>query len=308
MKKKGGKAVYRYVARKKEQLRFSDVRLTEPELRMILTTDANIGKLYLFLNSRRDFETQISGEKTLLSDRAFKEAMSYENEPGKRGYQPSTTQIKSWLKKLEVLGLIERRGKYIFFLPFSYSKEGNVQERFHRGFTKGFTKSEVIQLNDYKEEICNSKTEVSPEVLPRFHYLRDLPVNTKLNNNNARDFENFEKPCVQKFNDYYRLLSDRKFALHLQQHPKTFMMLKSWGEAGVTFEEAKAGMDYADTKRGAIPEHPAYYKNCVLQAKRDLTVTQETNHHDAKVRRKNTASKILADWLAQQEAEEEDDD
>jgi len=75
-------------------------------------------KLYIVVKRRMDFATGIAGEKTLINETVLREGFTVDPVQGRAKPRPITRQrYRSALARLEKIGLLERRGKLVFFFP-----------------------------------------------------------------------------------------------------------------------------------------------------------------------------------------------
>ncbi len=259
--------------RNKEQLPYVTVHLSPSEQSALLNEPAELLLLYVVLSRLRDFETNIAGIKTKICDKTFKEQLEVSKKSGRKAWRPTTTQIQSWLKQLENLGLIKNQGNYVFFLPLAFA-EKSVSGRFHQfhnqSFTRGFTKTENSNTLQNKGLNTHSDTEVSPEASPQVSPVLHTPQ--RLQNNTTVILKRDEQflstmPVDSLLRPFVNLLGER-FGVSQVKTVKTMLMISRWVKAGVTLEQATLAVDAVDAK--GKPDHPTYYEKAVLKAKEDF--------------------------------------
>lgn len=245
----------------KEELLNVDIVLTANEINTLNGEPAELWKLYIELSRRRDFATSMTGQKSKISDRAFKEMMEVTMKQGREPKKPTTKHITRWLSQLETLGMIKPFGNYVFLLPKA-PKHESVKNKCHQSVTKSVTTS-VTNSSDAetpikKLENSNIESEVSPEVSPQVSRKLGIPLNT---------LHNITLPSAQ---DFFQLLAKAGFPLHqIQGNKSTLAMVHEWVKAKVTLEEAQIGINHVNSGKG-IPNSPAYYLKPVLQVRSDF--------------------------------------
>jgi hypothetical protein len=268
--------------RNKEELGNVNITLTAKELTLLVDEPPELMKLYILLNHRRDFGTNIAGKATRISDSTFKEWMDYPKKQGKQGWKPSTTHIVRWLDQLAFLGLIKPLGNYVFELPLAFVSE-SMQNKCHQTVTKTVTKtvtnSEVDETPIKIDKNNNIEIEVSPEVSPEVSKKLYIPLDNRL------DKIRLDAPAKK----FRQLLIDRGFYLNHMTNTKTLAMIKLWVDSNVTVEEAEIAMNHADAQLGKRADHPSYYRNIPFQYRKELqeakSKVEEIKHE--KVQRNN---------------------
>lgn len=103
-----------------DALHHTDLRLTAAELNLLLSCSPHAYKLYIFLAAKRDFETNIAGEMTRISDSLLKKVMTNPPHKGRKTEIITSTHLNRWLSQLEKCGLIEQKGDNVFYFPLAF--------------------------------------------------------------------------------------------------------------------------------------------------------------------------------------------
>lgn len=124
----------------------------------------------------------------------------------------------------------------------------------------------LLKYRDEWTERLSKKSKKTPEQLPSVS--RDSPVQ-KSESESDTDIYKEDDDRTPVYN-YKKLLAERGFYLNHLTHVKTLDMFQDWVKDGVTTEEALQAMDRADTKLGARPSMPSYYRNIPYQIREEL--------------------------------------
>lgn len=282
-------------AKDKEKLPVVNIVFTAEEQEVLHGEPAELWKLYLIINRLRDFKTNIAGLKIKISDRTFKEQLEVTKTPGRKEKKLETSFLRRWLKRLEVLGLIEHRGEYVFFLPLAFRPQ-SVQNRCYQGVTTGVTKTEEIintlktkldngfediSINEKNIGVTTGVTEVShtteedPEYINK--YIPTYPMLGDLREKISAEFEE------NKFIEFKNLLAEQKFVnqrFRPEQilHIGTITMIREWISCGCGIDIAKMAIVAVNEKLGQLPGHPTYYLKPVLRAMREIENTKKKSN------------------------------
>lgn len=272
----------------KEELPKVDIVLTADEMNTLNGEPAELWKLYIELNRRRDFTTNIAGQKTKISDRAFKEMTEVTKKQGREPKKPTTKHITRWLSQLEALGMIKPLGNYVFKLQKAATHE-TVQKKCHQSVTKSVTTSVTNSDNTNTpiktDENSNSKNEVSPQVSPQVSTRLGIPLNT---------LHNITYPSAQNFFD---LLYQQKYTLsQVQSNKNVVAMVHAWVKAEVSLEEAQIGINHVNARLGTPPNTPSYYLKPVLQVRKDLEKAQQQAEEISNATQNPTSRTIRTDY------------
>jgi hypothetical protein len=321
--KKEKKASPRYVYTGHEKFPDIDIRLTSKELKILFQQPPELMKLYIFLNLYRDFDTNITGESVHIDDTSFKLWIGYASKAGRKGWKPSTTHVVRWLEQLEVLGLIQRRGNNVFYLPLAHTKnhESNIS---HQGVTtvspnsaQGVTNLDNGKTLINKGSAFDIKNEVSPnlsvgvtEVEQRLCTIPGKDI-TKLN---------YTYAPVQFLsateNQFMSLFFDLKLSMRLAGDLKAITAAKALAQAGVTLAEAKDALEIKLAGyTGNRTPHPSYFVQAVLDYKKDLENIKQQPEKNNETNRPRTTEhnkprithderrKRMAEWAEKKERE-----
>lgn len=128
---------------------------------------AELWQLYIVISSLRDFNTNIAGVKTAISDRTFKEQLEINGKQGRKKWRPGTSLIQRWLGQLERLGLIEQRRNYVFYCPLASAPKSkkNISDQTATRSATSFKGNKNLGIN-YKNSSKRAagESEVRPEV------------------------------------------------------------------------------------------------------------------------------------------------
>lgn len=158
--------------RNKEELPVVDIIFTVAERQVLTGEPPELWKLYFVISVLRDFQTNIAGLKTRISDRTFKEALEVTEKQGRQKSIPTTSQIWRWLKQLEKLDLIERRENYVFFCKKASSPQ-SAKKRCYQSVTEvvpkhdgSVTKNSASKNSQYPYKNRDKEDTEKSEVLP----------------------------------------------------------------------------------------------------------------------------------------------
>lgn len=264
-----GKHVYPNAKRHKESFSEVDINFTAREMNVLYSKPPELWLLYIYLSTCRDFDTNIAGQKTRISDKSFKEVMSYPGQRGRPAKKPSTTHISRWLDQLEEIGLIKKMGNHVFFLPLAPSSV-NPSKSFVTNhvtnFVTGFvTKPEVAETPIVAEQNTTYDNHLSPPLSPPLS-----PVSVYTSDMIRSDMKRSEQEQV-----FLNLLEKRQFPISYLIHSKTVAMLKVLAENKFTKEEVEEAMLHADASLGARPKVPWYYLDPILQKRKEMEYARE---------------------------------
>jgi hypothetical protein len=277
--------------RNKETIPDVDITLTARELKKLFNEPAELMKLYIFLNMRRDFDTNIAGQVTHINDSAFKEAMDYSGKPGRKAWRPSTKHIMRWLEQLENLGLIKPLGNYVFHLPLACIKKPSpesIQNQSHQFVTKTVTtgvtekclqEKEVLDSKN-KGETLQQANDLSPEVSPQLESILGTPPSLirsdeiRLEEENTEPVDNFDF-AFGEGRPFYELLAKRGYYLNHMHHINTISMIETLVKKGVTPKEAAIAMAHCDAQLGKPPDVPWYYEKAIFQYRKSLQKSEQ---------------------------------
>lgn len=268
-------------SKNKEQLPDSNIVLTADELKELHGEPPELKALYLIINWRRDFATNVAGRVTHISDRTFKEGMGYIKKPGRKGWQPSTRHITRWLDQLENLGLIEQLGNYVFYCPMAHWENPN-QKISHQGVTEDVTRG-VTNSDDQKTTIKTDEkqileNEVSPEVSLQVARRLSTPLDTNTNT----------IPTYLGAQNFFDLLSGFGFPIPYLIHEKTRKMVNAWIKSNVTVEDARKRIQERIDEDKEVKQYPTYYRDVVIEPEKDLAPKNENGGNVKNESKRNT--------------------
>lgn len=277
----------RYVYTGHEEFPRINIKLTHQELEILFKHPPELMKLYMFLNLYRDFDTNITGENVHINDMSFKLWLGYPSKPGRKGWKPSTTHIVRWLEQLESLGLIQRRGNNVFYLPLAHTKnhESKISHQavtnLSPNITQGVTNTNIAETSINIDENNTNKNEVSPNysggVTDLSQRLCTIPDNnlTKLYYTEPVNFLTTEE------NKFLNLFTDLKLNVKPAGDLKAITTAKALVQAGVSIETASEALKikingYHEKYQNKKTPHPAYFLDAILDYHRDLqTIKQQ---------------------------------
>jgi len=124
-----------------------NIIISDREWDLLSREPADYLKLYVVVKRRMDFATGIAGEKTLINETVLREGFTVDPLQGRAKPRPVTRQrYRSALARLEKIGLLERRGKLVFFFPQAPLCEGGVHLSWGKNRKKGvkMVKNQVV--------------------------------------------------------------------------------------------------------------------------------------------------------------------
>lgn len=299
------KDVFRYVNTGHEKFSDVDIRLTSKEMEILASEPSELLKLYLFINARRDFKTNIAGQVTRISDSAFKQHLGYTGKPGRTAWRPTTTHITRWLEQLETLGLIKRLGNHVFHLPLAYTEALEKNQSHHNVttfVTHNVTKQDNAETSINKEENTTTESDLSPPLSPPLSNQLYTPLNNNLTKLNYTELPNFLSTAENKF---LNLFTDLKLNVKPAGDLKAITAAKALLQAGVSLEVASEALKIKLAGyQGDRTPHPSYFTQAIIDYKRELDAIkqqpQETKHerattlqHTATNSRRDRYKKIL---------------
>lgn len=265
--------------------------------------------LYIFgIRRYMDYATGITGIKREISYKSLAEETYVKPRRGVNTNNNSRDQVKRALVILEKAGLISRQSivtkdeKQLILKCLLAETDNCVQNKAapwppHSPALKAAPENKVKEkpekhyknssdiLGAYTEE----KSESRPESRPTdFQEPARHPVSGKYLSNLILSSESYPQGSLRQA--FYDLLNARKYGMDAMIHPQTGSMLQVWESKGVTTEDLKVGMEFADAKNEGSPRYPVFYKNFVLSAmKARSEATEEINKPEVKHERRQAA-------------------
>lgn len=145
---------------------------------------------YCSIRKYMDYETGVSGEKRKFNERYFIELLSSESSQGKKARVFDRNKVHRILKKLEKIGVVERIGPMVFFLPMA-SRDNQVSEKFEQKSNKNRTQVGFeVRTENTKEKITENSLNNRSEL--NFDYSENTEVQTEVR---AEVFSRYPPRC-----------------------------------------------------------------------------------------------------------------
>ena len=132
------------------------VVISAEAMAILLDEPAHLLKLYLAFCADMDYATAVIGSNSRRINALYvKERVEVPASAGREGFDPKPHVCRRMIDRLVKLGLIERVGKFVFFLPFELVEQ-SVQMRMHTRLHKTKSKQVVdsnINFNNSNERL-----------------------------------------------------------------------------------------------------------------------------------------------------------
>jgi hypothetical protein len=311
----------RYVYTGHEAISDNYTEITAAErkaLRAVKSTDARW--LYIELSFFRDFATGIAGLKPKLSSSTLRQTISHKSDIGVKEKRLSNNHIQRWMDQLEKAGLIEDRGNHVYYLPLApkyphkekiSNSSCNSSEDLSVTVKQSVTDSQLNNADTPVNAEENEKTELLQKVLQNPSLSQDNPANLShillpIQNNNLTKL-NYTVPPVDNFltpdeNKFLNLFTDLRLNTSAAGSLKAITTAKALVQSGVTLQEATEAIKikmrayYDKYGQDAKTPHPAYFKDAILDYRRDLeAIKQQPNEVNHETNRLRPVSESKAD-------------
>lgn len=256
--------------------------------------------LYIFgIRKHMDYQTGITGIKRKISYKSLSEEVYVVPHQGMVDTGAKSREaIRRAVKALEKAGLITIKSseKNLILECNLARRDKSVQNKPDTNPTpQPDTKADTVNKaeNHYKNRLDHLGALDKPDTqanIPEKQKPDTHPVsgiNTNLTNYVRDNSKSYPQALKQTF---YDALKDRKFGMDGMIDPRTGAMLTVWESKGVTIEDLKVGMDFADVKNEGTPRYPMFYKSFVLSAmKARLEANEEINKPEVNHERRQAA-------------------